>query len=155
MTLRLTARDFPADRQVDRCDALGRVVQNWELDTPGALPAVGESMTLHFLGQPRGDSVTPPVVAIPRLRASPNPFRYATELTVEQAQSGPVRLEIFDARGRFVRRIDGTIDVSKIRTLWWDARDANGHLVSGGIYFVRPEGDGTGVRPLTRLVKLP
>jgi hypothetical protein len=99
----------------------------------------------HLLdtGMPTGieddsGTTTPPRLAR-LLGVAPNPFSIRTVVHIEMAQAGPARLDVYDVRGRLVRRlIDGR------RTLTagphgfaWDGRNEQGRDVSSGIYFVR------------------
>ena len=55
---------------------------------------------------------------------------------------GPVRLAVFDARGRQVRLLaDGRMP-SGMFTTTWDGRDDDGHLLASGLYFLRFEAAG-------------
>ena len=60
-----------------------------------------------------------------------------TRLRLTQAASAPVRVDIFDARGRLVRGLaSGTMDEGE-HVLFWDGRDRNGAATASGVYFVR------------------
>jgi hypothetical protein len=67
----------------------------------------------------------------------PNPWRAGAPIRVALARPGPARLEIFDARGRAVRRVwNGPLDTGA-RAFVWDGRDARGAPVARGVYVVR------------------
>jgi hypothetical protein len=69
---------------------------------------------------------------------APNPSRGpGTVLAFSTSVPGPVRLSVFDAAGREVRRLlDGERSPGHhIET--WDGRDAGGSSLPAGIYFVR------------------
>jgi len=68
----------------------------------------------------------------------PNPFNPATELSLRTDPAGAaVNVEIFDSRGRLVRRFaaqppgDGTLH------LRWDGRDSHGQECASGLYLAR------------------
>jgi len=67
---------------------------------------------------------------------APNPFRGATWASFDLPEPGHVMLKVFDLTGRVVRVLAdddypaGTHDVS------WNATDAGGKPIAGGIYFL-------------------
>ena len=73
---------------------------------------------------------------------SPNPFTYGTEFSFRLPQAGPVRLQVFDLRGRLVR----TLVDSRLNTgphlIRWNGRDGTGQRAAAGIYLVRLEQGG-------------
>jgi hypothetical protein len=90
----------------------------------------------------------------PELRAFPNPFRTATEITFTPATDGAARVEIFSVSGRSVRVLfEGPMLANEPRQYRWDGRDGNGARVPAGIYFVRATGPATGLSG--RLVLIP
>lgn len=71
--------------------------------------------------------------------ASPNPFGERTTLRFRLDRPETVRLEIFDAAGRRVRRLlGGPVPVGP-HEIVWDGRDDSGRPVDSGIYFQRFE----------------
>jgi hypothetical protein len=71
------------------------------------------------------------------LSAWPNPASGSTTLAFEILRSGDVRLQIYDLAGRRVRDLtSGSVDAGRHQTAW-DGRDAQGHRLSSGVYFVR------------------
>ncbi len=70
-------------------------------------------------------------------RPAPTPTRGATTFRLALASPSAVELGVFDATGRQVRSLfDGLLDAGA-HALAWDGRDANGHEVAPGVYFVR------------------
>ena len=68
----------------------------------------------------------------------PNPFGSATTITYSLDRPGAVTLEVFDMRGRLVRRLlDHVAQPAGDHTLEWDGRDAAGQPVSTGVYSYR------------------
>jgi len=65
----------------------------------------------------------------------------------------PVRLEVFEAAGRRVRRlISGSLEAGR-HEVRWDGRDGSGSVLPTGIYFVRLSGGG-GQEAVKRVVRL-
>jgi hypothetical protein len=87
------------------------------------------------------------------VRNHPNPFRPRTTIRYAVPEDGEVRLDVFDATGRRVRRlVDGWRRAGVHRTVW-DGRDEDGGPAASGIYVYRMRGDGyerTGKMVLTR-----
>ena len=78
---------------------------------------------------------------VPRLLARPNPMA-ADAVTIEFRIPAPQpwRLEVFDASGRRVARIDRSESATSgpVR-IGWDGRDAEGTRLPNGVYFLRLE----------------
>jgi hypothetical protein len=76
------------------------------------------------------------------LQNFPNPFNPHTTISYMVPASGPVLINIYDARGRFVRTL---VDESKTKgrhEARWNGLDRNGSMVASGVYFVRLAADG-------------
>ncbi len=81
---------------------------------------------------------TPPVLAL-EPTVAPNPFNPATEIafTVGSPVPVPVKVAIYDVRGRLVREIyDGPVAPGKC-TLAWDGCTATGAQAASGVYLAR------------------
>ncbi len=73
----------------------------------------------------------------PVLAAHPNPFNPRVALVFDLDEAGPVRLEIFDARGRRVARAhDGPLPAGRHRLIW-DGRTVSGAPAAAGAYLAR------------------
>jgi len=60
-----------------------------------------------------------------------------TRLRLTQTGAGPVRVDVFDMRGRRVRRLaSGTMTEGR-HELFWDGRDDQGTTAASGLYLVR------------------
>jgi len=84
-------------------------------------------------------TTTPPAhqVATGLVAVKPNPFNPSTSIGLRLDANGPARLEIFDARGRLVRRlVDGPMSAGE-SFVKWDGRDDAGAELGSGIYFAR------------------
>ena len=72
----------------------------------------------------------------------PNPFNPVTTIEFEIPRPGAVHLVVYDASGRFVRRLLSKQYGSATRDrVTWDGRDHKGNAVSSGLYFYRLEAD--------------
>jgi hypothetical protein len=87
---------------------------------------------------PVGIGDAPAPRALPRLvEARPNPFNPRTTLVFELPAAGHARLELFDARGRYLATlVDGVLAAGR-HELTWDGRAADGSVVASGVYFAR------------------
>jgi hypothetical protein len=85
---------------------------------------------------PEEPPVTTPAV-VSMSPAFPNPFHASVTFELNLPAPGRARLEVFDLRGRLVRRlVDGPMD-GGITRVNWDGRDEVGRTVATGIYFCR------------------
>jgi 7,8-dihydropterin-6-yl-methyl-4-(beta-D-ribofuranosyl)aminobenzene 5'-phosphate synthase len=83
------------------------------------------------------------VSAIPILDpASPNPFNPSTTVAYEVPAVGPVRLQVFDLRGRLVRTlIDESMDAGS-HEVQWDGRGDDGRELPSAVFLLRLEAGG-------------
>ena len=78
------------------------------------------------------------------LRAWPNPSASGTTMHFATTRPDRVRLQLFDVRGRLIRRLVETWVPAGHHTLTWDGRDERGRPVASGAYMARLIGpDGT------------
>ena len=83
----------------------------------------------------------------------PNPFNPSTTIAFSMRRAGPVKLQVFDIRGRVVRTlIDGHREAGEYRQEW-DGRDTRGAEVSAGVYLYRLEADGMTLQRKMSLLK--
>ncbi|MFN8546386.1 MAG: FlgD immunoglobulin-like domain containing protein [Candidatus Eisenbacteria bacterium] len=92
---------------------------------------------------------------MPRLQLAqnePNPFRLDTRIDFSLPRTESVRLEVFDAAGRVVRRlVNETMPAGSHRSMW-DGRDDNGNILPSGVYHYRLSNGGEStVRKLVRV----
>ncbi|RKZ18390.1 hypothetical protein DRQ53_00610 [bacterium] len=72
----------------------------------------------------------------------PNPFNPSTQLQFTIANTGPVKLSIYDLRGRLVATLlDGWHEAGEDSVLW-DGLDQQGHTVASGVYHAVLYADG-------------
>lgn len=65
----------------------------------------------------------------------PNPFNPVTTIKFQIPNSQYVRLEIFDIKGKLIRKlIDNEMNAGS-HELFWDGRDVKGNHVHSGVYF--------------------
>jgi hypothetical protein len=83
----------------------------------------------------------------------PNPFNPITSITVGLPAAGRVRLSVYDASGRRVRRLlDGAMQQG-FRSVEWDGTDDTGQRVSSGVYFYRLDAAGETITRKMLLLK--
>jgi flagellar hook assembly protein FlgD len=71
-----------------------------------------------------------------RLRAQPNPFRGAVQLSVESDAPGELGLVVVDMQGRTIRRLPDVWVAGSTRSIEWDGKDESGVPAPAGIYLV-------------------
>ena len=82
----------------------------------------------------------------------PNPSNGTVALAFETPGRVPVRLDVYDLRGRHVRTLaDGPSESGRV-TRTWDGTDSHGVRVPPGLYFVELRAGDKSDR--TRLVRL-
>jgi len=163
ITLRNTG-DLPLDVvSIDGCDAGGFFTLQDDVATP---VAAGDSTLFSICFTPQGagpDSCTVTVVtgdstasitvhvgevtsvpgggeprALTLGPAFPNPFRAGLNLRFTLAAAAPVRLAVFDLRGRMVRELaGGEVYGAGAHTVRWDGRTRAGAEAAAGIYLIR------------------
>lgn len=67
----------------------------------------------------------------------PNPFNPTTKISFTMVDKAKVDLEIFDLKGNFIKSIASQVYGVGEQSAVWDGTDANGNLVSSGIYFYK------------------
>ena len=70
----------------------------------------------------------------------PNPFNPGTTIGYTLAAPARAVIEIFDASGRVVARLDEGSQPAGAHSVAWDGRDRSGRRVASGVYFYRLEG---------------
>jgi hypothetical protein len=68
---------------------------------------------------------------------APNPFNPSTTISYNIAAASEVRLDVYDANGKLVRKlVSGSLPAGSY-TAKWDGRSDNGSFLSSGVYFCR------------------
>ena len=83
-------------------------------------------------GVPAGHGAVPVSLSI-----EPNPFRSRVSLAVAGAPNAEVEIDIFDIRGRRVRRFEVPASDNGVAAVTWEGADSGGRKVSPGIYIVK------------------
>jgi len=130
----------------------------WYVTDPGAADGVAFSAAFRF--QVFGEHAAGLLAAGPTLPRAlrlapgrPTPFSSNTLIAYELFSASPVRLVVFDAQGRAVRRlVDGVVQMPGPYAVSWDGRDDGGRRVPAGVYFYRL--DSAGESRALRTVKL-
>ncbi len=83
----------------------------------------------------------------------PNPFNPETRIAFTLEHAGPVKLRIFDPRGRLVRTlVDGSREAGP-QLVAWNGRDDRGQTAAAGVYLYRLEADGRAIERKMTLIK--
>jgi hypothetical protein len=96
------------------------------------------------------DDLGPTAAASPRLSAWPNPFNPQVQLSWSLPASGRLDLDIFDLRGRLVRRLLQDATVGAHGSVVWNGADQQGRALSSGVYLVRMQ-SGPGAATTSRI----
>jgi len=91
------------------------------------------------LAPPQGESPSAPVTVIGN---APNPFRRMTSIEFRVGGAGPVLVDIFDVRGRHVRRLEHDAVAAGSQQVVWDGRDGGGRTAPAGVYVYRVSAGG-------------
>ena len=86
------------------------------------------------------DDVVPAALALSP--SYPNPFNPETTIEFALPAEGPVRLSVFDSRGRTVRVLVDERVPAGTHAVTWDGRDDAGQALASGVYFHRLEAAG-------------
>jgi hypothetical protein len=96
-----------------------------------------DDFVIQVTRQVVSDTTPTPELKTRFLTAYPNPFNPQTTLRYETGRSGPVRIEIYDLQGRWLRTLlDETLPAGVYATVW-DGRTHAGATAPSGVYFGR------------------
>jgi hypothetical protein len=109
---------------------------------PQALPGAQNLADLEFFLTAEvtegSVAVDAPPIAETRLHgAAPNPIRWPAAIRFDLSEAGPVRVDVFDVRGRLLRTLVHRDASPGAYTAFWDGRDAEGRAAGAGVYFAR------------------
>jgi hypothetical protein len=134
----LTGGEILSFRYFDASEGATYAVNETQLLSPDCIVGGPTSpMVLHIgaLLETIESSGIPASFGIQQVR--PVPSRHSTEIGFSLERSSPVRLEIVDVQGRFVRTVVAGEVAGGVHTAIWDGRDNNGAEVRSGAYFCR------------------
>lgn len=86
-----------------------------------------------------------PALSASALSAAPNPFGPTTSVRFVLTAGGPVELDVFDARGRRIRRLAQAVRGPGALDVLWNGRDDAGDTVAAGSYWIRLVAEGRSV----------
>jgi hypothetical protein len=72
----------------------------------------------------------------------PNPFNASTIIDYKLEKESPVDLAVYDLGGRKVAQLVGDVQPAGAHSVVWNGQDADGKVVSTGIYFYRLQTNG-------------
>ena len=134
-----------------------------EFERPGwhafSVQAIDGLLYVNGVWVLRHDTVTgfatlPTAPAVHLAQNVPNPFNPATTIEYRLPTASPVRIEIFDLRGRLVRSLRGGERESAGRhAVTWDGRSDAGRVVAAGVYLYRLEAGTTRVARRMMIVR--
>jgi predicted GH43/DUF377 family glycosyl hydrolase len=76
---------------------------------------------------------------------SPNPFNPTTTISYHIPTAGRVTIDVFDVRGKRIRRLRDQTDAAGSYHVQWDGTNSQGESLSSGIYFYRLGVDGKAI----------
>lgn len=116
-------------------------VADHQFGAVGTFNAWGVNLLVQPAGAAGTDDASLPA-ATRLVGNSPNPFNPRTTIAFDLARPGPVRLDIYDLRGRLVRRlVDAALPAGRHEAAW-DGRDDQGGAAASGLYFCRLHSSG-------------
>lgn len=77
------------------------------------------------------------IAAAITLTSVPNPFNPESRIAFSLPSAGPVRLDVYDIKGRFIRNLASGRTGAGSHAVVWNGRDKAGKRVSAGIYVYR------------------
>ena len=96
--------------------------------------AAGQRLTVVEGGITGLGGESPDALSTALLGNRPNPFNPMTEVNFSLARDGQARLDIYDLRGRLVRRlVDGDM-AAGVHAVVWNGRDGLGRAQASGVY---------------------
>ncbi len=101
-----------------------------------------DNIRVSVSGQPTGVGGTPELPsALTLLPNSPNPFSGVTSFSTASPVAGNARMEVYDVTGRRVVARDVSLKAGW-QGIDFDGRDAAGHELPSGVYFLRMQTNG-------------
>jgi hypothetical protein len=138
----LSQNSLTAEFGLGASTTIDSLIVRWPSGIVQPLSAVGVDRIITVIeSSAAGLQVATAAPQTSRLLGSvPNPFRSETTIGYELAADSPVRLWVFDIKGRIVRQLENTqLQKAGRHVTIWDGRDATGGGVPAGVYFYRLE----------------
>lgn len=149
MLLDFGAQGLPASASVRLAD-LDRGL-SWEV-RPGQSVPVSVGAAARRLAIEVRTGPTQATDVVERVSLAPNPFAGRVGLQFVLGRGQDIRVAIFDAAGRAVRRLTRPGAGPGENVLVWDGQDERGRVTAPGVYFARYElGRHAGVLKLVKL----
>lgn len=104
--------------------------------------ASGAGWGILYTEAPDAVSAAPGIVVAGErfgVRLLPQPFPGQGVIELRTASREPVRITIYDAAGRLVRRLDPRAGEQELTIVRWDGRNGGGSHMASGVYFVQAE----------------
>lgn len=112
---------------------------DWGIDSAGGLivTATGEEGICLLHGQCQSTSAPVRVPSNSAFAWFPNPFREHSDFSIQNEILSPLRVDIYDVRGRLQFQLEnGALPVGRHR-IQWDGKDRMGRAVPPGVYFTK------------------
>lgn len=123
-------------------DGLGGTVTSADYPEGGEGRIVtGGTVSIEAPAEPAGPTLPPRAIQLEQ--NYPNPFNPSTTIAFELPRTEPVRLAIFDLRGRMVRVLLDEVRNSGRHEVAWDGTDTTGKRVASGNYLYRLQTSGS------------
>lgn len=100
---------------------------------------VSQSVFTNTLNPSSGDDIQSPVLTTALGSCYPNPFRQQTNISFTLKDNSPVKLAVYDLKGRLVRTLCSAELNSGLHNIHFDGCDARGKRLPAGVYFYRFE----------------
>jgi hypothetical protein len=119
------------------------VYLRWTMGPTNSATAYGgwnlDDIQLWAMAPADTDTTVPgPVQRVVLMPNYPNPFWESTTIPFSVTKAGRVQLDIFDMRGRLIRRLlDKELGVTERDSTEWDGTDEDNRLVPSGTYLCR------------------
>jgi hypothetical protein len=152
-----TSEDLAPDRTTDQLyiEQVGSGRLDCYLDSEGQTVSAEVKAAGTFrlrCGDP-GSSKIADVAFLDMGPCRPNPFSTHASVRYEIRAAQPVRVSIYDCRGRRVVQLLDTMVPPGSRDLTWDGANADSQLVPSGVYFLRVETDHRQARRKLTLIR--
>jgi len=115
-------------------DKIRNVYQNIILDFSEKLPFYMVSFSDEIIHQSHADPIESLLYA-----NYPNPFNPSTTISYSLAETGHIKISIFNIKGQLVKTLINEVQESGIHSVAWNGEDTMANHVSSGIYFYKME----------------